>query len=71
MLYTVLGINDQEGARRLVRALLADPLGAEAEWESVLVDSRHGDKSLLIRYCFCVGLMQDADWYEIWRGCQS
>ena len=61
MLYTVIGINDQVGARRLVRALLADPLGAEAEWESVLADSRYGDKSLLIRYCSCAGLIQNAD----------
>jgi hypothetical protein len=33
----VLGVNGQMGARRLVRLLLADPLGKEEGWERELV----------------------------------
>ncbi|MCJ1264789.1 hypothetical protein MMC22_004664 [Lobaria immixta] len=48
----VLGLNGQQGARRLTRALLADPLSSEAEWEKQLLlkaDSEDG-KALLLRY---------------------
>lgn len=46
----VLGIEDQVGARRLARVLLADPLAEEAEWERRLVneDEAYG-KALLLR----------------------
>ena len=51
MLTIVLGINGQQGARRLIRALLADPLSSEPEWEKQLLieaDSADG-KAVLIR----------------------
>ncbi|PLN81583.1 hypothetical protein BDW42DRAFT_168629 [Aspergillus taichungensis] len=47
----VLGLNDAVAARRLVRLLLADPLGSREGWEDVL-DALDGDvtQGLLIRY---------------------
>lgn len=50
-LAVVLGVNGQQGARRLVRALLADPLGPQSEWETQLLEGADGDgRSLLLRY---------------------
>lgn len=48
----VLGLNGQNGARRLTRALLADPLASKPpEWEERLVDTDEGDeRALLLRY---------------------
>ncbi|PLB35776.1 uncharacterized protein BDW47DRAFT_133272 [Aspergillus candidus] len=47
----VLGLNDAVAARKLVRLLLADPLGEREGWEDVL-DATDGDltQGLLIRY---------------------
>ena len=59
----VLGINEHQGARRLTRALLVDPLQPESEWERQLLDEPDGDsRSLLIRYMAldrCVGISAD------------
>jgi hypothetical protein len=41
----VLGVNGQMGARRLVRLLLADPLGKEEGWERELVGPSNADGS--------------------------
>ena len=50
-IYIVLGINGQKGARRLVRALLADPLAPKSQWEKRLLDADEVDgKALLVRY---------------------
>ncbi|MCJ1247978.1 hypothetical protein MMC30_005193 [Trapelia coarctata] len=47
----VLGLNGRRGARRLIRALLADPLGPEQPWEGELVGRYAEDgRALLIRY---------------------
>ncbi|KAJ6007506.1 hypothetical protein N7540_011482, partial [Penicillium herquei] len=47
----VLGLDNVDSARRLVRLLLADPLGQRESWEDIL-DGYEGDPSrgLLIRY---------------------
>ena len=46
----VLGLHGRRGARRLVRALLADPLAPEAEWERQLSGPDDTDgRGLLIR----------------------
>ncbi len=46
----VLGLNGQSGARRLAKALLADPLAAEQGWETQLTGSDEGDgKALILR----------------------
>lgn len=47
---TVLGLNDAQSARKLVRLLLADPLTPRENWEDIL-DSYDADTSrgLLIR----------------------
>ncbi|KAJ5737676.1 uncharacterized protein N7483_002801 [Penicillium malachiteum] len=47
----VLGLDSVDSARRLVRLLLADPLGQRESWEDIL-DGYEGDPSrgLLIRY---------------------
>ncbi|KAJ5223390.1 hypothetical protein N7468_007932 [Penicillium chermesinum] len=51
ILETVLGLDTTESARRLVRLLLADPLGDREEWEEVLEDYRSDStEGLLIRY---------------------
>lgn len=43
----VLGLGDTATAARLVRLLLADPLGPRAEWEDYL--ERRGDGGVLIK----------------------
>ena len=51
MQHAVLGIEDQAGARRLARVLLADPLAKEPPWEKELLDTDDADgKALLLRY---------------------
>lgn len=47
----VLGLNDTNAARRLVRLLLSDPLAPKGDWEELL-DGYDADTSrgLLIRY---------------------
>lgn len=45
----MLGLNGQAETRKLVRALLADPLSAEAEWEDVLEKADGDSRTLLIR----------------------
>ena len=54
--YSVLGINGQNGAHRLAKVLLADPLVEEQAWEKQLVDSAEEDgRALLIRsVCRCL-----------------
>ncbi len=44
----VLGLNGQNGARRLTRALLADPLAKEQPWERQLLGSDEGDERAII-----------------------
>ena len=55
----MVGLNSRLAARKLVRLLLADPLGDEAGWEKKLVEScGDGDKVVLLRYVFmCFGIM--------------
>lgn len=44
-------MQSKEGAARLTRALLADPLAPEPLWEKELVDPDHGDgKAIILRY---------------------
>lgn len=45
----VLGVSSQGGARRLARALLADPLGAKQGWEGALENGSE-EGTVLIRY---------------------
>lgn len=45
----VLGLNSQGGARRLAKALLADPLAGEEGWEVVL-EKGSEEGAVLIRY---------------------
>lgn len=48
---TVLGLNRQEAARRVVRLLLADPLASEQSWERQIDTVGENDgRGLLIRY---------------------
>lgn len=48
---TVLGLNSQTSAQRLVRLLLADPLGAEEQWERELGKAGDGnEKAVLLKY---------------------
>ncbi len=51
-LRVVLGLNGQSGARRLTRALLADPLASKPpEWERLLAEMDETDeRALLLRY---------------------
>ena len=51
LLFVVLGLNDTNAARRLVRLLLSDPLAPKGDWEDLL-DGLDADTSrgLLIRY---------------------
>jgi hypothetical protein len=44
-----LGTNGQSAARKLVRALLADALGEEGEWERKLLQNEEGG-NVLLRY---------------------
>ncbi|KAL9130261.1 MAG: hypothetical protein Q9217_001511 [Psora testacea] len=47
----ILGVEDQAGAKRLARALLADPLAKQPPWEKELTDSDiHDERALLLRY---------------------
>ena len=48
----VLGLNGQAGARRLARALLADPLAQEQPWEKQLLDSNEESdgRGILLRH---------------------
>ncbi|KAJ5177189.1 uncharacterized protein N7482_003066, partial [Penicillium canariense] len=47
----VLGLDNTEAARKLVRLLLADPLGPRENWEDILESSDSGpSQGLLIRY---------------------
>ena len=45
----MLGVSGGSGAEKLIRALLADPLAAKAEWED-LVGNGPDSRALLIRY---------------------
>jgi hypothetical protein len=46
----VLGLNSQVSAQRLARLLLADPLGAEEQWERELEKSGEGSgKAVLLK----------------------
>jgi hypothetical protein len=50
---TVLGLNSQLGARRLARLLLADPLGAEEQWEKELLRADGGsERAVLLKYVY-------------------
>ncbi|KAF2025480.1 hypothetical protein EK21DRAFT_93170 [Setomelanomma holmii] len=47
----VLGLNSQKSAQRLARLLLADPLGAEEQWENELEKADAGNqKAVLLKY---------------------
>lgn len=52
----MLGLNDTNAARRLVRLLLSDPLSSREDWEDML-EGYEADTSrgLLIRYCNSYG----------------
>ena len=46
----VLGLGNQQLTRRLVRLLLADPLGKEEEWERQLDSAENDDgRAILLR----------------------
>jgi hypothetical protein len=46
----VLGLNSQVSAQRLSRLLLADPLGAEEQWEKQLVKAGDGtERAVLLK----------------------
>ena len=45
-----LGSNGALAARKLVRALLSDPLADEEEWEGQILDSMSDGRSLLLKY---------------------
>jgi hypothetical protein len=47
---TVLGLNGQVSAQRLARLLLADPLGAEEQWEKELLKAgASGERAVLLK----------------------
>jgi hypothetical protein len=46
---TVLGLNSQVSAQRLARLLLADPLGAEEQWEKALETSDESGRAVLLK----------------------
>ncbi|KAL9039659.1 MAG: hypothetical protein Q9214_004787 [Letrouitia sp. 1 TL-2023] len=46
----VLANSSQHGARRLVRALLADPLSSRPQWEQDIMNLPQDGKTLLLRY---------------------
>ncbi|EFQ84869.1 hypothetical protein PTT_20363 [Pyrenophora teres f. teres 0-1] len=47
----VLGMNSQSSAQQLARLLLADPLGAEEQWEKELVKAGNGNEgAVLLKY---------------------
>ncbi len=61
---TVLGLNSQNGARRLARALLADPLALEPAWEKQLTETEISDgKALLLRCIWVQKLRDDTEKY--------
>ena len=45
---TVLGLNSQVSAQRLVRLLLADPLGNEEGWEKELEKAGDGNQRAIL-----------------------
>lgn len=47
----MLGLEDTETAVKLVRILLADPLGKSADWESELLAHDFGGSSGLVVRC--------------------
>ena len=47
----MLGLNSQSSAQRLARLLLADPLGAEEQWEKELLKAGDGgERAVLLKY---------------------
>jgi len=46
----VLGLNSQLSAQQLARLLLADPLGAEEQWEKELVKGDGNERAVLLKY---------------------
>lgn len=49
----VLSVDGHQGARRLARAFLADPLSPESEWEKLLIEDKAEEvygPPLLLRY---------------------
>ena len=47
----MISLSGQRGVGRLIRTLLADPLGQEQSWENLLEDGDAEDaRALLIRY---------------------
>lgn len=46
----VLGLSGHNGPRRLARALLADPLGQEQQWEKQLTADDNDERAILLRY---------------------
>lgn len=46
---TVLGLNSQLSAQQLARLLLADPLGAEEQWEKELVKGDGNERAVLLK----------------------
>ncbi|KAM0802916.1 hypothetical protein BDR22DRAFT_100772 [Usnea florida] len=46
----VLGLNGHNGPRRLARALLADPLASEQQWEKQLTADDDDERAILLRY---------------------
>jgi hypothetical protein len=47
---TVLGLNSQLSAQRLARLLLADPLGAQEQWENDLLKADGSERAVLLKY---------------------
>lgn len=45
----VLGLDGHNGPRRLARALLADPLASEQQWEKQLTADDNDERALLLR----------------------
>ena len=45
----VLGLNGHNGPRRLARALLADPLALEQQWEKQLTADDNDERAILLR----------------------
>lgn len=45
----VLGLNGHNGPRRLARALLADPLTPEQQWERQLTADDYDERAILLR----------------------
>ena len=45
----VLGLSGHNGPRRLARALLADPLASEQQWEKQLTADDDDERAILLR----------------------